>query len=161
PPYFEHTEPLSNIQGGYVNFESAVNPEYFNRTVRYKKRPDYGVPVIHRKLGLSSPNEKIVYQTWMRRELDKFRSFLDYYVCLKRKRCRSKGDFQPYLSKLKDENEFEQEQFLKALAEPDFAKTCENIMEIYDKFFDEGYCFFESFKTARTKCQKSVRKSCI
>lgn len=146
---FEYTEPLSNIPGSYVNFESGVNPEYYNRTVRFKRRPDYGVPVVHRKLGLSSPNEKIVYQTWMKREFGSFRDFLDHYVCLRRKRCKGRSDFQPYLSELKSENEFEQEQFLKALAEPEFTTTCEKIMEIYDKFFDEGYCFFESFKTTR------------
>jgi len=145
----ERHEPLSAIKGTYVNYESAVNPEYYRTKMGNADTENAGAPVVHRKLGLSSPNEVLVYQTWLRREFQAFGEFLADYVCLRRKKCWANSGPREYLRKLEGENELEQEQLLKALSEAEFLRTSENIMDIFDKFFDIGYCGFENIKAIR------------
>lgn len=148
--------PLYTDQSRYVNYESAVNPEYYNRTTRQTKIHDYGEPIVHRKLGLSTANEKIVYQNYIRNEFKKFNEFLDDFVCLKEKMCQNRvgiDRFRHYLFQLKSLNQMSQEKFFKAISEPEFKRILQNIIEIYDKFFDIGYCNYTDLKILRTNVQ--------
>lgn len=141
--------PLYTDESKYVNYESAVNPEYYDKTTRQTKMHDYGEPIVHRKLGLSTANEKIVYQNYIRNEFKKFREFIDDFVCLKEKKCQNRTEsdrFRHYLFQLKSLNQISQEKLYEALLEPEFRKILENITEIYDKFFDIGYCNYTELK---------------
>lgn len=142
-------EPLSTVKGSYVNFESAVNPEYYNRIMEREHGERYGTLVLHRKVGLSVPNDVIVYSTWMTQELERFVTFLNDYVCLKKKKCWGGSGFREYLEGLDDQNEVEGNEFFKTLAEPEFIQICQNIIDIFDKFYDTGYCGYEILKSIR------------
>lgn len=158
PEFMGLYEPLSTIKDSYVNYESAVNPEYFDKTRKYKNQSPYGIPVIHRKLGLSTPNERIVYEAWMKRELDVFMDVLKSYICIQEKGCNRKDGFKGYLTKLKDENELKQERFLQVLSDPEFLEACENMVEIYDKYFDSGYCQYDKLKSTRNEISELREK---
>lgn len=147
-------EPLLKTQGTYVNYESAVNPEYYDKTLRYTKPSDYGILIVHRKLGLSTPNEKIVYQTWMVKELKNFINFLLDYSCIKRDSCSRRTNFRPFYEKLKTASSLEQEKFAKEISSQEFINICDSIMEIYDKYYDIGYCYYEGFKPTRKNIEK-------
>ncbi|KAM0680275.1 hypothetical protein GINT2_001661 [Glugoides intestinalis] len=121
---------------------SAVNPEYYNRKLRFKMANDYDQPIIHRKLGLSKPNEKRVYQRMLNVEFKRFLRFLNNYVCLSQNFCGESKDYKHYLTKLKSLNVLSQERFLTELSKQEFEDICLKIIEIYEKYFDIGYCHF-------------------
>lgn len=130
----------------YTNYESAVNPQYYIEHIQPYKLADYGYLVTHRKLGLSKGNEKIVYEGWLKLEFRDFKNHIDDYLCMKKKLCTKSNNMQDILIKLKDENEIIKEEFFKALIDDDFIKTCQKMVDLVERYFDEGYHHYEHLK---------------
>lgn len=138
--------PLSTNPSKYVNYESAVNPEYYNRKIRFRKTNDYGELVLHRKLGLSKPSEKHTYQHLLNKEFKRFSGFFNAYICSNKNLCDKSKDYRPYLVQLKAQNVLEQERFFAELSKQEFKDVCLKIVEIYEKYFDIGYCHFSELQ---------------
>lgn len=140
----------------YVNYESAVNPSYYATHILPFKLSDYGYPVVHRKLGLSKGNDKIVYEGWLLIEFKDFKNYIDDYLCMKKKLCTKTNNMQDILIKLKYENEVYKEDFMKAISDEDFIKTCQKIVDLIERYFDVGYHHYEHLKAMVTETDELI-----
>lgn len=130
---------LATDPNTYVNLESAVNPDYYKNNSIYRS-DEYDGKAIHIKMGLSKPKEKLLYQKWFAANINKFASLIINYVCPRGPYCKNKKNLIKLLFQLKKEKNIIKENLMSEFQDDIYLKVSNKAIEIFDKYFDKGYC---------------------
>lgn len=130
----------------YTNYDSAVNPEYYDKNIKPWKTREKGVFTVHKKLGLSKGNQKLVSEIWLKDSFTQLENYLEDYLCLKEKLCSNSSTLQDLLKIIKTQNQGVKDAFFKSVCDPELDQILNNITEIIDKYYDVGYCNFKDIK---------------
>lgn len=131
---------LDNDPNNYVNYESAVNPEYYDQHYKNRKLTNPNYPNVHIKQGLSKPAEKMAYQILENNAINSFFSHLILEVCDSASSCSRNSAFMGTLEQIKDESLDIKEKFYESLRKKYIGGEINKIIDIYDRFYDVGYC---------------------
>lgn len=137
---------LADDPSKYVNYESAVNPEYYDKHYKNLKKEKPNGPNVHIKQGLSKPDEKIIFQGLQVFAIESFFQNIFVEICENPNECQKNRIFMNILEQLKNESEEIKEKFYETLRRKDMNNILNKSIDNYDSKYDQAYCNYKQME---------------